>query len=261
LSYNPNARPHAEEKTNLQNFISGKNDEKIQAKWNVTPDLLRTHWQNKVSWTPEFQQKYGKDPKWTAEFERNFMYDIKKIAPSHSSYQIVEQEIPDPARNQNLHRAIRAAASGGWPVSKPGSPTTIPGGMPKEIAELLYDEDTGKFKDLDIYDITYVQPGPGIRAAGYKIATPKGSIIIEDQNGSRKQHSDRIAGAFSPIFFGGKKMGADNVTYEVLPDGTKLRGKVRREFELDPALAAQGIVKYNENTYMVEPWSTVDNPE
>ena len=189
------------------------------------------------------------------------MYDIKKIAPSHSSYQIVEQEIPDPARNQSLHRALRAAITGGWPVSKPGSPTTIPGGIPKDIAELLYDEDTGKFKDLDIYDITYVQPGPGIRAAGYKIATPKGSIIIEDQNASRKAHSDRMAAAFNPIFFGGRKMGAANVTYATDEAGNKYRGKPYRQFELNPALATQGIIKYDENTYMVEPWSTVDNPE
>jgi len=39
------------------------------------------------------------------------MYDIKKIAPQHSSYQIVEDEIPEPAREQTLQRALRAAIS------------------------------------------------------------------------------------------------------------------------------------------------------
>lgn len=158
------------------------------------------------------------------------MHDIKKIAPQHSSYQIVEQEIPEPARDQNLHRALRAAISNKWPVFKPGSKVST-SGLPDEIKELIYDEDEGKFKNLDVIDITYVQPGPGIKAAGYKISTEKGSIIIQDQNASRKAYSDNAAAAFNPIYFDGRKMGGAAVTYRIAPDRTPLKGKPFRQFE------------------------------
>lgn len=158
------------------------------------------------------------------------MYDIKKIAPAHSSYQIVEDEIPEPARDQTLQRALRAAISNKWPVFKPGSKVST-SGIPDEIKDLIYDEKEGKFKNLDAIDITYVRPGPGIKAAGYKISTEKGSIIIQDQNASRKAYSDNAAAAFNPIYFDGRKMGGANMTYAVAPDGTLFKGKPYRKFE------------------------------
>lgn len=119
---------------------------------------------------------------------------------------------------------------------------------------MLYDEKEGKFKNLDVLDVTYVRPGPGVATAGYKIATPKGSVIVQDQNGSRKQYGERMARAFNPIYFGGKDLGADVVTYDVTPDGTQYRGKPYRKFEYNPVTRS-----FDENLYMVEPESTVSN--
>lgn len=174
------------------------------------------------------------------------MYDIKRLAPQHSSYQIVEQEIAEPARDQTLQRALRAAISGKWPVFKPGSKVST--AMTDEMKDLLYDEKEGKFKNLDVLDITYVQPGPGIKAAGYKIATPEGSFVIQDQNASRKAYSDNAAAAFNPIYFDGRKMGGGNVTYAITPDRTPLRGKPYRQFEWNAARQ-----NYDDNLYIVQP--------
>lgn len=40
------------------------------------------------------------------------MWDVSKEAKNHSAYQTVEDEIPEPARDQNLLRALRGAISG-----------------------------------------------------------------------------------------------------------------------------------------------------
>jgi len=244
----------ADEKTNLESFLFGKNDDRIQNKWNISPSLAKQMWEDKKSWTPEFASKYGKDPKWTAQFEKNFMYDLQKEAPNHSSYQIVEHEIPEPARDQNLLRALRASVSNKWPTFKPGSSVSS-AGLPKDILDTIYDEKEGKFKNLDILDITYVQPGPGIKAAGYKIATPNGSIVIEDQNGSRKAYSDMTAAALNPIYFHGRRMGGGETIYDGDANGTPQFGVPYRKFER----GASG--NYDDNLYMVERGSTEDNPK
>jgi hypothetical protein len=181
------------------------------------------------------------------------MWDVHREAKNHSSYQIVEDEIPEPARDQNLQRALRGALSSGWPVYKVGS-TVSRAGLPDNIKDFVYDDKEGKFKNLDVLNVTYVRPGPGIATAGYKVNTPEGAVIIQDQNGSRKQYGDRMAAAFNPIFFGGQQLGAASVTYDVKPDGTTYRAKPYRRFEYNPTTQS-----FDENIYMVEPSSTKSN--
>lgn len=137
---------------------------------------------------------------------------------------------------------------------KPGSKVSIT--LPNEIRDFIYDEKEGKFKNLDILDLTYVQPGPGIKAAGYKISTPEGSIVIEDQNATRKAYSNRAASAFNPIYLDGRKMGGASVTYDIAPDRTPLQGKPYRQFEWNAARQ-----NYDDNLYIVQPWSSESNPE
>jgi len=241
-----------EKGVSLGDFLNGKNDAKIQNKWNMSPQLLKTMWNDYKESTPDFNRKYGKDPVWTANFEKSFLKDAKAEAKNHSSYQIVEHEIPEPARDQNLLRALRASVSNKWPTFKIGSNVSS-AGLPKDILDTIYDEKEGKFKNLDLLDITYVQAGPGVKAAGYKIATPNGSIVIEDQNGSRKAYSDMAAAALNPIYFDGRKMGGGQTIYDVDQSGNPLFGVPMRQFD------ATASGHYDDFLYMVEPGSTEDN--
>lgn len=218
------AAPLAKSNVTLNSFLSDKGSEaKIRKNWNINPNLVQQMWEDKKrDFASEYNAKYGKDPKWTAEFERNFMYDLKKEAPNHSTYQTLRQEVPAHARDNAINRALRLAISGGAATYQPGSAIQNIG-LPKEILDYVYDEKEGKLKNLDALNINVVVPGAGYGAAGFEISTPKGRVVVVDPNVSRSQYSKQMGRALNPILQEGQKRGADVIAYRSLgqgPDGS-----------------------------------------
>ena len=124
-------------------------------------------------------------------------------------------DIPTQAKPGILESIIPELLAGRASVYKPGDPTQRQSGdeasnVDEEILKAIYDTDKGKIRH-DAVGLKYAQVGPGYTAAGYQIDTPKGSIVVVDQNAQRREWSKMMESAVNPIFMHGKTRGAKGI--------------------------------------------------
>jgi len=159
---------------------------------NVNPSFARQVWeQTKKEAGPEFTSKYSRDSKYTKEIESKFWKELQTAQNDIAAFKSTTFDIPTQAKSGILESIIPELLSGRASVYKPGDPTQRQSGeaasnVDQEILDAIYDSEKGKIRH-DAVGLKYAQVGPGYTATGYQIDTPKGSIVVVDQNTQRRE--------------------------------------------------------------------------
>lgn len=190
------------------NFKDAINDKEYLDRTHLNKHLAQAVFDNAKSALPPgvYEKKYGKDKQWTANFDEQVVREYNKNEASHSRFQGKSIRIASPeAREQiQLELAGRLGDPSQTNVYAIGSQAEQSAADLGISAKQLLTKDNKLRKDVDI---SYVLPGPGYAAAGFRVTTDKGTFIFPDNNMDRRELSNELAGGFNPLFFGNEKTG------------------------------------------------------
>lgn len=154
-----------------------------------------------------YAAKYGKDKNWTNQFERQALRKYKEAEASVSRHTDVTTPILTPKAEMQLK--YKLAEDLGNPasvaVAKLGSSALQRADELGLDASIFVDKDGKLRKDVNV---SYNYPGTASPYLGYRVSTPDGEFVIQDQDLKRYAIGEELGNAFRPIFFEGKRRGA-----------------------------------------------------